>query len=158
MSKKQEVFGQFPPEPGSKDAETASIEGQEAAEERFNPGMRNRDSEIEDDARAMEQKEHEERIYIRRAEMNGDQRSEEELIKELHDLEKRMVDYIMQHQITDREIHELLDSQDATLIEFAKKEIPSLANYIEERRKDSSSASVNRIYEDWKNGKDFLKK
>jgi len=158
MSTKTEVFGQFPPEPGSKDAETAFIEGHEAAEERFNPGMRDRDSEMEDDARAMEQEEHEEDIYIKRAKMNGDQRSEKELVEELHDLETRMMQYIMQHQITDREILELLDSQDAALIEFAKKEIPSLAKYIEGRRQDSPSTSVSSIYNDWSNGKDFLNK
>jgi hypothetical protein len=158
MDKKLNIFGGFKPEPGSKDAETSHIEGLEAMERDMNPGMRDRDGQLEDEFKAGEQMVHEAYIYAKRAWLSGDKRSEEELTEELHDLERRMGDFIMQNQKMDQGTYELLDSQDATRIEFAKKEIPSLANYIEERLKNSSSTSVNSIYEDWKNGKDFLKK
>lgn len=151
------TFGGFTPEPGSKDAETAHIEGLEAMEENFNPGMRDRDSELEDDFNAGEQMVHEEYIYAKRANLSGDNRSEEELAKELHDLEKRMADYVMQ-QSSGKEGKEQIDSQFAALVDFAEREIPSLAAYIKERSKESDWVNVNSVYEDWKNGKDFLKK
>jgi hypothetical protein len=157
MTNKNEFNGfNVIPEPGSKDAETAAIEAHEALERDFNPGGVMRD-EAEEQARDMERIDQEEYTYIKRAEMSGDKRSEEELINELHDLEQRKGDYIMKHQITNQGTNELLDSQDAALIEFAKKEIPSLAAYIE-IRKGQSPVSANSIYADWKIGKDLLKK
>jgi len=158
MDRKLNTFGGFKPESGSKDAETAHIEELEAMERDMNPGMRDRDNQLEEDLEAVQQRVHEEYIYAKRAWLSGDNRSEEELAKELDDLKERMADFIMQNQIMDQGTYELLDSQYAARIEFAKNEIPSLANYIVERLKDSPSTSVNSIYEDWKNGKDFLKK
>ncbi len=135
MSKKQEVFGQFPPEPGSKDAETAWVEGEEKFQESL--GVE-RDTDLKEGDQnetpeEIEQR-HEQyrRIYLNRRRTENDTRSDEEILAELQNLLKNWND-----------------------TELWKKTSPSFAELLEKRPAADDPNPVHNTKIRWLNGLDL---
>ncbi|HBO17107.1 MAG: hypothetical protein UR69_C0002G0239 [Candidatus Moranbacteria bacterium GW2011_GWE2_35_2-] len=156
----KENFGSFTPEPGSKDAETAHIEGLEAMERDFNPGTRDYEQTEEQDIVEMEKLEKERTdIYINRARLAGDNRSDEELAQEWKKLEKGKDEYRVQKMMADPTYNGIDDAY----IEYMKKESPLYAAYMKrmEDVKIEESHYKTRdeiLYEAWISGKDLEEK
>lgn len=144
MPTKPETFGEFPPEPGSKDAETAWVEGEERFQESFGAGSERSDNEDSGDQNETEEEEGERRemyqgIYLNRRRAENDTRSDSDIRAELQKL------------LTHWDDTELWKTASPSFERLLRKELES-GEFSEKGRPD---LGVHDAKIKWLNGKDL---
>ncbi|MFA6296916.1 MAG: hypothetical protein WC663_06190 [Patescibacteria group bacterium] len=154
MPNKSETGG-FTPEPGSKDAETAFVEGEEKMQERF----RVEDQESRYAREDMEAEERQKDVLIERARMAGDKRDEYDIIDDWMKLEREEQDEWREAYNKDKST-DLWDFG----VDFKEKKVPSFAAYLKKRLEENSHREmadwekINErrcIYYEWVEGGDL---
>lgn len=139
MPKQTATFGGYSPERGSKDAEDAWVEGEEAFQERMGGDQAEDYEDFKEEQLTPEQEdqEREERerkyqeVYVRRMQAAGDSRSESEIAQEWQEMQwdgRQFKEFMAQKKAEGSrlDLHGLM-------VEFFKEKSPSFKAYLEKR-------------------------